>query len=290
MGDKQAGFNFSMILPIYNEQERIGRVLDYYGQFGSVLVVDNCSNDESVTIAKNRGCTVVEVANKGSLQTPEWFRTVLPMVNNDYILLLSCSEFISFQVLKEFDRVAREGAINMVTTPIVSYTCGEDIQIWGGRFRNFERRTERFFNRKNLNYEAIFMHAPFETVNGGDVLHLESSEGFSIVHLRDSDIESLTRKHLNYALVEAEQMVASGKKISLLKLFNYVVSDCIRFVRLPWGKHGFISARELWARIMLHVTIYFCVKEIYEEKGIRYSRERSSALWQKLTKTQCSDN
>jgi glycosyltransferase involved in cell wall biosynthesis len=274
--------SFTMVLQVCNEEARIRRVLDYYSRFGRIIVIDNNSTDNSASIAGEFGCRVISISNEGSAQTPEWFRHVFAQVDTTYVLLLSCSEFIPPKAMVEYNRVAQEKCYKMVTNVVISHTCGEDIQIWGGRFTNIVRRTERFFNRDELDYDAIFIHAPFRTRRGDDVLHLLSDKKYNIVHLRDSDIRGLTSKHLAYAMVEAEQIVTHNGRISVWRLLNLVVSDLIRFIRLPFKKKNLISTREIWARVMMHITIYFLVREQKEGKGIEYSREKSNELWSAL--------
>ncbi|MFH6603500.1 TIGR04283 family arsenosugar biosynthesis glycosyltransferase [Maribacter algicola] len=56
----------SIIIPVINEEMYLGRLLEYLGQHTSksevreILVVDGGSNDDTITVAKNFGATVIE--------------------------------------------------------------------------------------------------------------------------------------------------------------------------------------------------------------------------------------
>lgn len=57
----------SVIIPAYNEEESIGRVLDDLPQeiLSEIIVVDNASTDNTASVAKNRGAKVVEEPRRG---------------------------------------------------------------------------------------------------------------------------------------------------------------------------------------------------------------------------------
>ena len=45
--------NMTLILPTYNEENRIERVLNYYIDKSNILVVDNYSSDKTIEIINN---------------------------------------------------------------------------------------------------------------------------------------------------------------------------------------------------------------------------------------------
>ncbi|WP_146180881.1 glycosyltransferase [Limnohabitans sp. 2KL-17] len=277
--------HFTLLLPVYNEENRIERLIDYYSDYGHIIVIDNFSNDSTLTRAKERGCTVVQIANNGSLQSAEWVRQALIISPTQYVLVLSSSEFIPPATLKVCSEVARTKSHNMVSTSVVSYTCGSNIQLWDALIKPVGRRIERFYNRDELDFDSIFIHAPFKTKRGGDILYLPNDPQHTIVHLRDSDLKSLTHKHLNYAAVEANQIINGGLRFTLRSVFKRCLSDLIRYQRLDSSAKGLVASRELWARVMLHFSIYFLVREGQDGYGIDYSRKRSTQLWESLVDT-----
>ncbi len=274
--------HYTFILPVWNESARISRTINYYRTYGRIIVVDNFSTDDTVECAKMLGCEVVQVSNDGSIQTKEWTSKVFALSPTSYVALLSCSEYIPVVTLEKFEEVARTKSHNLVTNGLISYTCGANIQLWNQLFMQTERRTERFFNKNNLDYENIFIHSPYRTESGTDILILPYDNGYNIIHFRDSDVKSLTLKCFGYASVEAKQMVACGKRLSAFGLFKRIFGDLIRYIKLPRAAKGFIALRELWARVMMNITIYFLVREEVDSLGIEYSRNKSNELWTSL--------
>lgn len=273
---------YTLLLPACNEEARIGRVIDYYAKYGRVIVIDNFSSDRTASIAKERGCEVIQIPNNGSVQTKEWMQETFSHTPTQYVLLLSCSEFIPPASLRRFEEVARAKSHDMVANVVISYTCGADIPLWGSVLRPAERRIERFFNKDEVDYDAVFIHAPFKTKGKGGTLSLPNDSKYNVAHLRDSDIRSLTRKHMDYAVVEAQQIIASRSDFRLWTALTRSLVDVVRYFRLPRAVRGVIARREVWGRIMMHFSIYFLVREGLEGVDINYSRRQSAQLWESL--------
>lgn len=274
--------HYTFILPVKNEERRISRVIEYYRTYGTILVIDNFSTDYTIQRAKDLGIEVVQIGNNGSIQTEEWMRKVLALSPTSYVALLSCSEYIPPRSLEKFEEVAKTKSHNLISNVLVSYTCGSNIQLWDSLVKRTARRTERFFNRDYLDYKSIFIHRPYKTLAGNDILILPDDECYKIIHVRDSDLKSLTFKCFDYASVETKHIIANGNSFSKYELFKRILADLVRYLNLPRAAKGFIAFRELWARVFMHLSIYFLVWEERENLGIEYSREQSSKLWNSL--------
>jgi len=274
--------SFTMILPVCNEESRIQRVLDYYKNVAPLVVCDNFSRDRTREITENNGVQVIQKKNDGSAQTPEWTREVFSGIDSDYVLWLSSSEFIPMTMLEKFDEIAQSHEFGMVENVVISHTCGEEIPLWGGRFNLFNRRIQRFFNRHELNYDAVYMHAPFQIKDPARCKRMENSKLYNIIHLRDSDAYSLLFKHLSYSVVEARQIVENGKSFTFLRLILLLMKEGARLFLVPFRQWHGVAFREIWARIVMHTTIYCMVWELKNDKGIEYSKRRNSELWGKL--------
>ena len=58
--------NIYVIIPAYNEAGSIGKVIhDIPSYVSEVIVVNNNSNDETVSVAKNAGATVLDEPRRG---------------------------------------------------------------------------------------------------------------------------------------------------------------------------------------------------------------------------------
>jgi glycosyltransferase involved in cell wall biosynthesis len=271
--------SFTMILPVFNEEARIGRVLEYYRKFARIVVVDNASKDRTVELVRDAGIEIVTYVNPGTSQTPECLKYYLTLVRTDYVLFLSCSEYIPPRLMTIFDEVAAKKSHDVVSCVRDSYTSGELIQLWGGRFRWLEARVERFVNRNGINPDKLEIHGSFELRDSARVLRLPRAEGQVIAHLRDVDARSLIMKSMDYAFVEASHRAERGKPITLCTLILLFAKEKLRFLHLPVSQWNRIALREVWARMVMHTITYWAGWELRSGKSVAYSRERSEQLW-----------
>ena len=281
---------YTMILPVYNEEARVRRVIEYYRPFARLMVIDNFSTDKTRQIVQELGIELFQFKNPGTVQTPEFFRFVATLLETDYYVLLSCSEFISEQLLNLFDQIAYQRTYDVVSCVRDSYTCGELIPLWGGRFKGTDARIERFFNKHALNLDKVVIHRHFVPMSNDRLLNLPRDERYIVKHLRDSDAKSLLIKSIDYSFVEAHQRFRTNSSITFWKLMILFVKEMLRFFQLPFSKWNMIALREIWARIVMHSIIYWIGWELRSGKDIAYSFRQNDLLWQKLITEQLDES
>lgn len=278
--------SYTMILPVYNEEARVRRVIEYYKPFAKLLVIDNFSSDNTRSIVQELGVELIQYKNPGTIQIPEWFLHVTTLIDTDYFLLLSCSEFIPVALLDHFNEIATSRNYDVVSCVRDSYTCGELIPLWGGRFKHMEARIERFFNRNGLDYDGIAIHGNFLPTHKERLLQLPRDEQYVIAHLRDADAQYLIQKSVDYASVEAQYRAEKKTPITGIKLFLLFIKEILRFIHLPVSKWNRIALREVWARMVMHSVTYWIGWELRNNAGLDYSHKKSEDLWQKLVSSQ----
>jgi glycosyltransferase involved in cell wall biosynthesis len=277
---------YTMILPVYNEESRIGRVIEYYKPFARLIVIDNFSTDKTWKIVQELGVELVQYKNPGTIQTPEFFQFVATLFETDYYILLSCSEFIPLQLLDLFNKIAQEHKYDVVSCVRVSYTCGELIPLWGGRLKGTDARVERFYNKHALNLDKVVIHGHFIPMSNDRLLKLPRDKRYIVTHLRDSDAKSLIKKSLDYSFVEANHRFRNNTPLKIWKLMILFLKEILRFLQLPLSKWNMIALREIWARMIMHSIIYWIGWELRSGKDIAYSHKQNENLWQELVTNQ----
>jgi hypothetical protein len=268
--------SFTMVLPVFNEEARVARVIAYYRPFARLLVVDNFSKDRTVELARAAGVEVVQHANAGTTQTPEWMRHLATLLETDYFVGLSCSEFIPSALLAVFDEVARTGSADVVSCACSDYTAGEPFpKFWTGA------GVQPFMNVRALDYDAIKIHGAFAPLRAGRTLSLPPEERYTVTHLRDADAVSLVKKHADYAATEARDRIRSGKRVGGLFLARALYKELRRFLAAPLSRDR-ITLRESWGRAVMHSITYWVAWELRADKGLDYSRRESGRLWERL--------
>lgn len=268
--------SLTLVLPVYDEEARVARVIAYYRRFARLLVVDNFSKDRTVELARGAGVDVVQHANPGTIQAPEWMRHVASIVGTDYFVLLSCSEFIPAPLMALYDEVARTGSADVVSCACCDYTAGRPFpKFWTGA------DIQRLINKRALDYDAVRIHGAFEPVCRERTLRLPREERYTIAHLRDADAASLTKKHAEYAVVEARDRIRAGKRVGGLFLARALYRELRRFLAAPFSRDR-ITLRETWARAVMHSITYWVAWELRNDRGLDYSRRESGKLWDRL--------
>lgn len=287
--------SFEIILPVFNEESRIKAVIPYLKQWAPLLIVDNYSSDSTIEIVKiylDNSTRFLQVANNGAGQTSEWTAEVLSYSSRNYVVFSSCSEFISPQLFAYFNKLASASEIHIVSTPIDSYTCGFYLPLWGGSLFSRSRYVERFFHKEAVDIEAIRIHAPYVVKHGySAIIAPKFIRHYPIVHLRDSDWQTLTNKHLGYAIVEANQRKRDHNRLTKLKLLNLLCRELVRLIRgafIPNVPY-FIVFREIASRIFMHISIYIIGVESEFSLGLSYSRARSNELREQITTSNTSE-
>lgn len=275
-----------MILPVYNEEARVRRVIEYYKPIAHLIVIDNFSTDKTRQIVEKLGIEVVSYKNPGTIQTPEFCRFVATLFETDYYALLSCSEFIPEQLLELFNNIAQQRTYDVVSCVRDSYTCGDFIPLWGGRFKGTDATIERFYNKHALNLDKVVIHGHFIPMSNDRLLKLPRDKRYIVIHLRDSDAKSLVKKSLDYAIVEAQHRIWKNTPITIMRLILLYLKEILRFLQLPLSKWNMIALREIWARMIMHSIIFWIGWELRSGKDIEYSYRQNDNLWQELVTDQ----
>jgi len=285
--NKQYRFkSYTMLLTVYNEEARVKRVVDYYRPFAKLIVVDNYSEDRTPAVVKDLGVELVQYKNPGTAQTPECIKYFFSLVDTDYILFLSCSEFMPEPLLELFEEIASQKSYDVVSCVRDSYTCGELIPLWGGRFKWMEARVDRFLNRHGIDPDKIVIHRKNTPLNKERVLSLPRDKRYTIIHLRDADAASLMKKYIDYASVEASHRKQQGRPITGFKLLLLFIKEVLRFFHLPISKWNRIAFREVWARMVMHSVTHWVGWELSNQRTLEYSHQQNEQLWRKLISEQ----
>ena len=272
----------TLIFPVYNEKDRVERVLSYYEKLAPVIVIDNYSTDGTMELARAYSVNIIQYKNNGTTQTREWMEAILPKIDAKHIVFLSASEFIPICTLQIFDEIAKNGQYGMVNNVIDSYTCGEKIPLWGGRIRGVNRRVQRFFAKDEIDLSTIIIHGAAGIKDMSRVFNVADDPRLNIIHIRDSDAYSLMAKHLDYARVEALEIMRSGRRFGSGTLMKLLAKECARFLQVPVRQWHAITVREIWARLVMHTMIFWQVWELRNSRTLSWSREQSEKLWNQL--------
>lgn len=275
--------SFTIVLPLFNEERSVARLIDFYQKFSRLIIIDNFSVDKTKEIALSKGVKVIQIQNYGSADTPQWFRSVSESVETDYIFLTSSSYFINSTIFALANSVAVEQKFSMIDFPIKSITDGLDNKFYDKLFTKQRRRIQLFFDKNKLDVEEIRIHEPYKLKSKVDkCLVLSEHVDNTICQLRTSSAKSLIGKAYAYAQVEAEQSFKNRKKLSLRTLLVKQVKEFSRIFNTPIRHLTYVWFRELWMRLFYHTAVYFLWKDFDLNKDEHSSFELNIELWSRL--------
>ena len=274
--------SFDVVLPVYNESRRCERVFDYYNAFCRVIVIDNCSSDNTLALLRRAGASrIYTLNNNGTIQSADWFRKVIEWVSTPYFLVASCSEICPPPLMRKFDEISSSGDNSIVGACVETYNCGYSYNIDGGLVTRKKHIGQRLFHKEHLDIDSIRIHMPYypRASSTKPILIIPPSPGLQIVHLRDCDVRTLTLKHLDYALVEASECNAlSGRQILALT-FIKVFREFAKLLQNNPKHWRYPLIRDISSRILLHLFVAFRTFEIKTGNTLEASQLANSRIW-----------
>ena len=275
--------SFTIVLPLFNEERSVARLIDYYQKLSRLIIIDNFSVDKTKEIALSKGVKVIQIQNYGSADTPEWFRSVIESIETDYIFLTSSTYFINRNIFSLANSIALKQKYSMIDFPIKSITDGLDNKFYDNLFTKQRRRVQLFFHKNKLDFEEIRIHEPYRLKSKADkCLILNDHIDNTVCQLRTSSTKSLIGKAYAYAQVEAEQSFKNGKKLNIKTLLVKQVKEISRIFNTPFRHLTYVWFRELWMRLFYHTAVYFMWKDFDLNKDEHSSFELNKELWSRL--------
>lgn len=257
------------ILPTFNEEARVGTIVSYYQKLGTVLVIDNYSQDQTANIARANGATVILKKNNGTAQTPEYCRWLKLQAGEVPIITLSCSEFLSEATIKAIHSELLNHRVGVVELMVRSFTDGVELPLWG----NKKRYVERGLHLGKIDISGIRIHAPFRVKDGSSFIKVTLPEKFYVEHLRVTKFSDELIKMTHYAKIEAQQKIEDGIVYPLRSFLKLLLRECINFLIPRNLRYIKISFPQILLRIIMHYVIYRCVNEDNVKAQVKYKEK-----------------
>lgn len=258
--------SYRVILPVKNESLRIEQVLSHYTQVCSlVTVIDNFSEDDTLQIIASKFPRVQTkcLVNQGTVETPSWWTSASSFFDTEYILLASCSEFISLELLNFFDLFSRAALADLLDIPRLSNTGGQSTDyLYFKPSSLFSQRiayptVTRLVRWAAIDPLRIHPHDSFRSQHGCSRLVLESTEvTFCIQHMRPSPSFQTAKKHLLYARQYAYTKCQGNPLIAIIDSLLRAFLDTSRILRsLVDRKCNRVIALEYLLRLLMHFQV-----------------------------------
>jgi len=206
-----------------------------FGLVGEIIIVDACSTDDTVQIAKDLGATVVQKEWEGYSQNKNYGNQ---LAKNDWIISIDADEVITAELSAHIQKLTLEKNTVYSINRLNNY-CGQ----WIKHCSWHPDWNIRLFNRKTAQWEGDFVHEKLVFPDNVKVVRLEGLlHHYSYQNSRDH-----RQRIEQYAQLSAQQLFQDGKKATFIKLWLAPIARIFRtyFLRLGCldGKAGWIISK-----------------------------------------------
>lgn len=271
---KNIKYQYTVILAVYNEKDRIELALRNFYKRANIVVIDNFSDDNTIEIAKKYTNEIYQYKNPGVWDV-EFYKFTLTKVNTDYVYFASAAEIVPLSVLKAFDLVSmNDSEFYAVACMRKSISSG----VWTHRnWSNPERITKdaKFAKKSCFDFSKYRIHSERPlNIDRSKVLLLPTDNENVIWQFRDYDTTVTEFKHSVYGSIEARQRFDRGEKSNVFKIIvlsakeffsSYLLDGGIR-----GGAIGFFTA--VW-RAQMRFNIQVRIWEYQNHKTLKDIKE-----------------
>jgi len=238
-----------------------------------ITIVDNYSTDSTVQLARSVSSTldIVQISNSGTIETPEWWRSIEPYLKTDYILLGSCSEFIPEKLLDICSRFSLSSIADILFVPRTSITAQSSTDWLYAQPKSVITgklslpTVARLLRYSAIEPAMIRPHDTFRSQISCTSLTLNSSCLDHIIHhYREPPSLKTLSKHRHYAKCYVDSHIRSNVVLAILDSSARAVLDTCRLARsFSHSSHNKVLIHEYFLRIFMHVqTVIYSVRHL----------------------------
>ncbi len=215
----------SLVVITLNEENNIARCLASVPFASDIVVVDSFSADRTVQIAESMGSRVFAEKWRGFGPQKAF---AVQQAKYDWVLSLDADEALSpesqQEILSRFSGLEENVGYEL---PRKSWHLGRWIR-FGGWFPDYQLR---LFNRKNLNWSNDGLHEKVHAIHKDKLKE-------PILHWVFESLSDQVLTNDKYSSLGAQNLEASGKRFSLLKL---IFKPWTKFIECYFIKRGFLD-------------------------------------------------
>jgi glycosyltransferase involved in cell wall biosynthesis len=239
-------FNYTVVLGVYNEEERIEFALRNFFGKAEIIVIDNYSTDKTYEIAKKYTDQIYSYKNPGN-HDKGFYTFALSLVKTNYVYFASAAEIVPLALLKEFHRISIG---NTMYKAVAFMRKSISYGIWTHQnWSNPEtiKENARFVRKENINIEAHQIHSEIKNnIPKTEILLLPANDDHVVWQFRNYDVTTTELKHSAYGIAESRELFESGHRTGILSMLFYCAkefsSSYFRNGGYKAGMVGFITA------------------------------------------------
>ena len=221
-------YTFTIIVPVYNEEDNIAACIRSASFADQVIVVDSGSNDRTTAIACDLGAQVFRYDDWQGFALQR--NRLLAHARGDYVFFLDADETISPAFRDELQAIVQSGeqATWMVRWRMVAF--GKEL-----KYLRSTAKVERLFWRGLLHEYTGVVHEEAQLTREDVPRHLMETP---LLHHSRSTVHSSLEKLTQYAMLGAAKRAKEGARGGI---WRGIAASLAMFVRLYFLHFGFLG-------------------------------------------------
>lgn len=251
MTDKKITF----LLFTHNEEKRVEDMLKCLSGHGDIILIDNFSDDETISIAKKYTKLIYQHKNIGYVENEETINFALNLSSNEWVYLAYADELIPKKLMTLLKLIVNDNLYDIVEIYRKNFMYGQEVF-------NYGKTHLRMFKKNSVNFHNNIVHKLGKYEKNSKVLKVKNSPETSIWHFSAYSCDRLELTHNRYANLEATQrreilhQKFSGCR-ALFKLFFYFFGTYLVFGGFRGGWPGlFISIQIAYFKFSIEARLW----------------------------------
>ncbi len=194
----------SVLINTLNEENNIRECLEMLTWADEIVIVDQCSDDKTVDIAKEYTDKIFLQERKGYASREYGYTKLL----YDWILIIDADELVPLELINEFRRIAENDLADVVIIPRKTYGFGKLVD--HGRWNCLFDMQIRFGKKEAMILQDI-AHLDFAYKTDARILKIMNPDK-ALLHFAHLDFEQYINKMNLYTTFEANNIFDGRKK------------------------------------------------------------------------------
>lgn len=214
--------NITTVILTRNEEERIGKCIDCLGWCNEIIIIDDCSEDNTVKIAKDRGVVVYKRKLNNDFGSQRNFG--LSKAKNDWVLFIDADEITSSTLIEDIVRRVKEErfsafCISRKEVFLNKPLCCSDKPIWDWSFGPI--KLIRLVKKGTGKWQGK-VHEEWKTKE-----KVGNLKGF-LHHHSFKNLTNALEKINFYTSIQAKELAKKGEKVKISKIVVYPIGKFLK--------------------------------------------------------------
>ena len=237
--DNRSGTKLELVVPVLNEEKRIGNIFRYYGTDFDIVLMDGGSTDATIDLAIRSGGTVFRRRGPDYVGENHFVHYANHVTKSGYSFYLFADEFVEREdIFDAWIKLQKRRCVIL----------GRRIDwLYGRRINRPSSTTPRGMRRGDAIYNPEKLHASLEYSKGLEEIQID------IHHCQIWSMKHYFGQAGSYAYTEVEQFLKSDKPIWRF-IRRFFISEVLMLPRRLWYQRNDGLASLSWM-VLVSLTI-----------------------------------